>query len=53
MECTLSGANTPAQRVHGSDRRKGELRIPQSSSITEALQSDFLVLSRLHAGRGF
>ena len=32
----LSGATTLGQNGHGSDGNEGALRIPQSSSITEA-----------------
>ena len=38
-----SGATTPDQSGPVSDGNKGLLRIPQSSSITEALPSDCLV----------
>ena len=40
---TLSGDTTPGQSRPGSDGNEGLLRIPQSSSITEASQSDCLV----------
>ena len=40
---TLFGATTPGQSWAGSDGNEGVLRIPQSSSITEASPSDCLV----------
>ena len=39
----LSGATTPGQSVSGSDGNKGELRLPQSFSITGTSPSDCLV----------
>ena len=39
----FSGATTPGQSGLGSDGNKGELRIPQSSSITGTSPSDCLV----------
>ena len=42
MDSTLSGATTPGGSRPGSDDNKGELRIPQSSSITGAQVSDCL-----------
>ena len=44
MDRTLSGATIPGQRGPGSDGNEGLLRIPRSSSITEASLSDCLVL---------
>ena len=41
MDRTLSGANTPGQSKPESDGNKGVLRIPQSSCITGASQSDY------------
>ena len=46
FEKTLSGPITPSQSESGSDGNKGVLRIPQSSSITEASPSDCLVSCR-------
>ena len=43
MDRTLSGATTLGQSELGSDGNEGVLRIPQSTSITEALPSDCLV----------
>ena len=43
IDRTLSGATTPGQGGRVSDCNEGVLRIPQSSSITEASPSDFLV----------
>ena len=43
MDRTQSGATTSGQTAPGSDGKEGVLRIPQSSSITEALPSDYLV----------
>ena len=43
IDRTLSGATTPGQSGPGSDGNEGVLRIPQSSSITEASPSDYLV----------
>ena len=43
IDRTLSGASIPSQSGPGSDSHEGELRIPQSSSITEASTSDCLV----------
>ena len=40
---TLSGAPTPGQSGPGSNGNEGELRIPQSPSITGILPSDCLV----------
>ena len=40
----LSSANTPGQSGPGSNGNEGVLCIPQSSSITGALPSDFLTL---------
>ena len=40
---TLSGTTTPGQSRPGSDGNNGVLHIPQSSSITEASPSDYLV----------
>ena len=51
MERTLSGATTPGQRRPGSDGNEGILRIPQSSSITEASPSDCLVSYQEHSLR--
>ena len=39
----LSGATTPGLSKPGSDDNEGGLRIPQSSSITKASPSDYLV----------
>ena len=39
----LSGATTPGQNGPGSNGNKGVLSIPQSSSITEASPSNFLM----------
>ena len=41
---TLSGATTPGQSGPRSDDNEEVLGIPQSSGITEATQSEFLVL---------
>ena len=49
IDRTLSGAIAPGQSGSGSDGNKGILRIPQSSSITEASPSDCLVLSPGHS----
>ena len=43
IDRTLSGATTPDKSGPGSDGNKGILRIPQSSSSTWALPSDYLV----------
>ena len=43
QDMTVSGATTPSQSGHGSDRNKGVIRIPQSSSITGASPSDCFV----------
>ena len=43
IDRTLSGATTPGQSGPGSDGNDGVLRIPQSSSITRASSSDYLV----------
>ena len=43
IDWTLSGATTPDQSGPGSDGNEGVLRIPKSSSITEASPSDCLV----------
>ena len=43
IDRTLSGATRPGQSGPGSDGNEGVLRIPQSSSITEASPSDCLV----------
>ena len=43
MYRTLSGATTLDQIRPGSDGNEGVIGIPQSSSISEALQSDYLV----------
>ena len=40
---TLSGATTPGQSKSGSDRNKGVVCIPQSSSINGDSPSDCLV----------
>ena len=40
---TLSSATTPGLSVPGGNVNKGVLCIPQSSNITEASLSDFLV----------
>ena len=45
----LSGAANLAQRGPGSDSNWGVLRIPQSSSITEASPSDCIVSYRRHS----
>ena len=42
----LSSATTPSQSGAGNDGNEGVLRIPQSSSITEASSSDCLVSYR-------
>ena len=44
IDKTLSGATTPGWSGAGSDGNKEVLHIPQSSSITEASQSDYLML---------
>ena len=43
LDRTLSGATTSGQSGPGSNGNKGVLCIPQSSSITGASTSDFLV----------
>ena len=43
IDKTLSGATIPGQSAPGSDGNEGVLRSPQSSSITEASPSDYLV----------
>ena len=43
IDRTLSGSPTPGQSGSGSDGNEGVLLIPQSSSITGASPSDFLV----------
>ena len=43
MYRTISGATTPGQSEPGSDGSKGVLHIPQSSSITDATPSDYLL----------
>ena len=43
IDRTLSGAITPGQSGPGRDDNKGVLCIPQSSSITGTLPSDYLV----------
>ena len=43
IDRTISGATTPSQSGLGSDVNEGVLCISQSFSITEALQSDYLV----------
>ena len=43
IDGTLSGATTPVLSGPWSDDNEGVLRIPQSSSITEVLASDYLV----------
>ena len=48
IDKTLSGATTPSQCEPGSDGNEGLLRIPQSSSITEPLTSDYLVSYQGH-----
>ena len=49
VEKTLSGATTTGQSGPGSNGNKGLLRIPQSSSITDASPSDCLVSYTGHA----
>ena len=49
MDGTPSGATTPGQSEPRSDGNEGVLRIPQSSSITEASPSDYLVLYPKHS----
>ena len=39
----LSGSTTPGQNGPGNDGNKGALCIPQSSSITGSLPSDYLM----------
>ena len=49
----LSGTITPSQSEPGSNGNNGELRIPQSSSITRTSPSDCLVPYPRHSlGRG-
>ena len=43
----LSGATTPGQSGPGSNGNEGVLHIPQSSSITETIPSDSLVVWNL------
>ena len=43
IDRTLSGATTPGQSGPGSNGNEEVLRIPQSSSITGAWQSDCLM----------
>ena len=43
IDWTLSGATIPGQSGPGSDCNEGVLHIPQSPSITETSQSDYLV----------
>ena len=44
IDRTLSSATAPSQSGSGSTGNEGVLRIPQSSNITEASPSDYLVL---------
>ena len=48
----ISGATTPGQSGPWNDDNEGILRIPQISSITAALLSDFLVSYFGHSLRG-
>ena len=48
----LSGATMLGQSGPGSNGNEGVLRIPQSSSITGTLPSEFLVLYPGHSLRG-
>ena len=50
IDRTLSDATTPRQSGPGSDVNEGALRIPQSSSITEARRFDCLVIIRTLVG---
>ena len=50
---TLSGTTTSGQSWPGSDGNEEVLRIPQSSSITETLASDFLVLGHSLGGGSY
>ena len=52
MDRTLSGATTQGQSESGSDGNKGVLRIPQSSRITGASASDYLVSNPGHSFEG-
>ena len=49
IDRTLSGAITPDLRKPGSDGNEGILCIPQSSSITGALSSNYFVLYAEHS----
>ena len=49
IDMTLSGATTSGQNESRSDGNEGVLRIPQSSSITEASPSDCFVLYQGHS----
>ena len=51
LDRALSDAITPGQSGPGSDGNKEVLRIPQSSSITGALPSDYLVSYAGHSLR--
>ena len=54
IERTLLGATPWGQSGPGSNGNEGILRIPQSSSITEASPSDCLVSYQWHSlGRGY
>ena len=43
IDRALSGATTPEQSGPGSDGNEGILRVPQSTSICEASESDCLL----------
>ena len=49
IDRTLSGANVSGQKGSESDGNEGVLRIPQSSSITKASQSDCFVSYQIHS----
>ena len=51
IDRTLASATTPSQSGPGSNVNERVLRIPQSSSITGALQSDCLMSSTGHSLR--
>ena len=53
IDRTLSGATTLGQSGPGSDGNEGVLHIPQSSNITGASPSDFLVSYRGHSSGEF
>ena len=49
IDSSLSGPTTPDQIGPGSNGNKGVLRIPQSSSITGASPSDYLMSYSEHS----